>query len=1052
MGKSTMHPGGPGRNFGKLTAVVGAVLLLCGQAGAAESARKSYIVQLVDKPAASYTGTLPGMRATRPATGQRLDAAAPHVQSYIGYLENRQADVLRTVATAPVTNRYSVVFNGFSALLTDDEVRQLKKNSAVAKISANVLLHTSTGYTSTFLGLDAPGGLWQQLGGQGSAGEDVVIGMLDTGVWPENPAFADRVDGNGRPVFEGGTQAYGPPPPQWKGMCQPGQGFTPENCNNKLIGARAFLPEVPVSNWEYASARDSNGHGSHTAGTAAGAAGVAASIGGVAFGNVGGMAPRARLAVYKVCWTADFGAGEENGCPTDSSVAAIEQAVLDGVNVISFSIGNSGGGGTFDEPTEQAFLGAANAGVFVAAAAGNQGPAAQAPAPVTHLSPWLTTVANSTHNRTYVASATLGNGTALSGASINANTPAAPLLLAKDAGKAGTAPGDLRIAQCYGPDDNVGMPFDPVKVKGKILVCDRGGNVLVNKVASAKAAGAAGVVIVNVEGGANTLPAQPYTLSTVHLDLAAARQLKAYIAAAPATATAALGNVRPVYDPNPAAAPVVAGSSSRGPNVADANILKPDLAAPGTDILAAGLPLMTEQQFMAPYTGGTLAPPAWEFLTGTSMATPHVSGVAAMLRQLHPDWSPAAIKSALMTTAFATQSDGRAAPVAWDGSALDTGKLPWGQGAGQIAPSAAANPGLVYDLGPDDYRRFLCGQVLAMPLDCSGVKALESTDLNLPALTAERVLGVAELHRTVTNVGATRATYTATAGLPGFRVEVLPATLTLAPGEKAAFTVKLTRTDAPLHAWRYGTLAWNDGSHKVASPLIARAAALSVPEAVTSEAASGSKIVTLRSGYAGAVTAQKGGLLAAVQTDGTVGVSNSGNTCPFPSDGQAVVPVTIAPGTLLARFALYNADTSGGAQSDLDLYLAKDDGTVLGASANGGSDEMLTWRNPAPGNYFVCVLGYAPQDGSATYKLSSWIVGAGATGGNLKVTMPGVLYPNRPASVGYSWSGLEAGKRYVGMVSYLFGGAPEAGTLLEVDTTDPLPSFSSGRAPGKALR
>ncbi|GGY02605.1 S8 family serine peptidase [Pseudoduganella dura] len=1044
----------PGAGIGRLTAVVGAVLLLCctaGTAGAAEPVRKSYIVQLVDKPAASYAGTVSGMRATRPAAGQRLEAGAPHVQTYIAYLEERRADVLRTIGAASVTHRYNVVFNGFSALLTDDEVRQLKKNGAVAKVSANVLLHTSTGYTPTFLGLNAPAGLWQQLGGQAGAGEDVIIGMLDTGVWPENPAFADRVDGDGRPVFEGGTPAYGPPPAHWKGFCQPGQGFTTSHCNNKLIGARAFLPDAQMSNWEYVSARDSDGHGTHTASTAGGASGVAAGIGGVGFGNVGGMAPRARLAVYKVCWTADYGGGMQNACPTDSSVAAIEQAVLDGVNVISFSIGNSAGGGTFDEPTEQAFLGAANAGVFVAAAAGNQGPGSTAPAPVTHISPWLTTVANSTHNRTYAGNARLGSGVVLTGASINAHTPSAPLLLAKDAGKPGTSPDDPRIAQCFGPDDQVGMPFDPDKVKGRILVCDRGGNVLVNKVAAARAAGAAGVILVNVEGGATTLPAQPYTLSTVHLDLAGARQLKSYIAAAPASATAALGDVRAVYDPAPTAAPVVAGSSSRGPNVADASILKPDLAAPGTDILAAYLPVMTEEQFMAPFTGGTLAPPAWEFLTGTSMATPHVSGVAALLKQLHPDWSPAAIKSALVTTAFATQSDGRAAPVAWDGSALDSGKLPWGQGAGQIAPTAAADPGLVYDLGPDDYRRFLCGQVLAMPLDCGGVTPLDSTDLNLPALTAERVLGVAELRRTVTNVGNSRATYTATASLPGFRVDVAPAALTLAPGAQGAFTVKLTRTDAPLHTWRYGALTWRDGGgHKVASPLIARAAALDVPDTVASEAAAGSKVVALRSGFAGAITARKGGLLAAVQSEGTVGTSNSGNTCPFPSEGQTVTPVTIAPGTLLARFALYNSDTSGGEQSDLDLVLAKEDGTVLGASGNGGSDEMLTWRDPAPGNYFVCVLGYAPQDGSATYKLSSWIVTPGA-GANLKVTMPGVVYPNRSATVGYSWSGLEAGKRYVGMVSYLFGGASEAGTLLEVDTTDPLPSFASGRARSKAL-
>ncbi|WP_295996310.1 S8 family serine peptidase [Rugamonas sp.] len=1035
--------------------ITAAVLLLSGAAAAtAEPLRHSYIVQLVDKPAASYTGQVAGLTATKPAAGQRLNVGDAHVQAYINYLDVKKADVISTVSAAQIVHTYSVVFNGFSAMLTDDEARALKKNSGVAKISANVLLHTSTSYTPTFLGLNKAGGLWEQVGGQGAAGEDVIIGMLDTGVWPENPGFADHVDKTGAPTFDGGTLAYGAAPARWKGICEPGQGFSPSSCNNKLIGARIFPPAAEISPYEYISVRDSIGHGTHTATTAAGDAGVVATVGGIAMGKISGMAPRARLAIYKVCWTADYGGGNENACPAESTIAAVEQAVKDGVNVISFSIGDSRGGGTFDDPTEQAFLGAANAGVFVAAAAGNQGPETTAPAPVTHISPWLTTVANSTHNRSYVGSAVLGNGVTLSGASSNANTASAPLLLAKDAGKLGTSPGDIRVAQCYGPEDSVGMPFDPAKVRGKILVCDRGGNVLVNKVSNALAAGAVGVVIVNVDGGATTLPGQPYSLSMVHLSLADGKTLKSYVASAAGKAVASLGNVRATYDSNPAAAPIVAGSSSRGPNVADANILKPDLSAPGTDILAGTLPLMlTEAEFDAPFTGGTLAPPAWEFMTGTSMATPHVSGVAAVLSQLHPDWSPAAIKSALMTTAFDTQSDGRSGALAWDGSALDTGKLPWGQGAGQMAASAAADPGLIYDLGPDDYKRFLCGQTLTVAMDCGGVTALASTDLNLASLSAEKVLGVQVLHRTVTNVGAANASYTGSASVPGFKADVQPATLTLAPGGKGDFTVTLTRTDATMHAWRYGALTWSDGNgHQVHSPLLARAAALDTPEDVYSEAAAGSKIVGLRSGYTGAVAALKGGLLAATQASATVGETQYDVSCPYPQDGVNVTPVTIPAGTLVARFALYNADTSDGAQSDLDLYLATADGTLIAASARSGSDEMVTWRNPTPGNYFVCVAGFAPAGGSATYKLSSWMVGPSSTGGNLKVALPGVLYQGKTATAGYSWSGLDSGKRYLGMVNYLVGGVAETSTLLEVDTTDPLPSFSSGRAKAKQVK
>jgi hypothetical protein len=661
----------------------------------------------------------------------------------------------------------------------------------------------------------------------------------------------------------------------------------------------------------------------------------------------------------------------------------------------------------------------------------------------------LTTVANSTHNRSYLGSVTLGNGAKLTGVSNNANNASTPLLLARDAGKRGTRPDDIRVAQCYGPEDNVGMPLDLAKVKGKILVCDRGGNPLYNKVETAKAAGAAGVVIVNVDGGATTLLSQYYNLSTVHLSLADGKTLKSYVAQQAGKGTASMGDVRPTYDTNPAAAPIVAGSSSRGPNVADANILKPDIAAPGTDILAGYLPDMpTVADFEAPYTGGKMPLPAWAFLTGTSMATPHISGIAAMLKQLHPDWSPAAIKSALMTTAFDTQSDGRNSPLAWDNSARDTGKLPWAQGAGQAAPNPAADPGLVYDLGAEDYRRFLCGQVLRTQLDCSGVTPLAAYDLNLPSLSAGAVMGNQTLHRTVTNVGKTAATYTAAASLPGFKVEVQPASLVLGPGAKGDFSVKLTRTDAAMHTWQYGTLTWSDGNgHKVRSPLTARPVVLDTAPLIYSEAADGAKVATLRTGYTGQVSLIKSALVPPQQTDSSIVQMSDPDyiRCPDAVDGLNVTKVSIPEGTMIARFALSGAQSSGDGQPDLDLYLGNPDGLIAQRSVSFGSDEMITVVNPVPGEYSVCVAGYSVPAAGANYKLSTWLVQPDKAANNLKVNLPGVVYAGKAASVTYGWSGLAAGQRYLGMVHYLSAGAVEAATMLEVDTTDPLPSFRSGR-------
>src|SRR5450830_2007967 len=182
--------------------------------------RRSYIVQLIDKPAASYVGQITGLAATKPAPGARINVGAADVQAYLAYLDSRQSAVSASVPAAHITHRYNVVFNGFSALLTDEEVRALKRNSGVASISADNILQADTSYTPAFLGLNQPGGLWDQLGGTAHAGDDVIIGIVDTGIWPETPSFADRLDDHGLPSHAGSTIAYGPPPDGWRAFAR----------------------------------------------------------------------------------------------------------------------------------------------------------------------------------------------------------------------------------------------------------------------------------------------------------------------------------------------------------------------------------------------------------------------------------------------------------------------------------------------------------------------------------------------------------------------------------------------------------------------------------------------------------------------------------------------------------------------------------------------------------------------------------------------------------------------------------------------------------------
>lgn len=1011
----------------------------------ADEVRRPYIVQLADKAVANYTGDVAGYTATKPAAGTTLDVSASDVQNYISYLETKQNTVLSTVGNAPIIHNYKVVFNGFSALLTDAEVRQLKKNTAVANITVDQPRELTTNYTPGFLGLDKADGLWSKLGGTSTAGEGIIVGIVDSGVWPENPAFADRVDTNGVPTFDPtGTQVFGAPPANWKGSCTPGEGFTLANCNNKLIGAQFFdrsyralvAAGTYTPHWsDYASARDNGGHGTHTASTAAGNNKATASVSGIPMGSASGIAPRARVAMYKVCWSYQDPANPsapKNSCFSGDSVSAIEKAVKDGVHVINYSI--SGSQTSVVDPVELAFFGASNAGVFVAASAGNSGPANT----VAHVSPWLTTVGASTHDRMNGATTTLGNNAAYAGASLNLNALGqTPTIMASEAGVSGANASQLNL--CYGTSDGA-VVLDPAKVAGKIVVCTRGTTARVNK--SLAVAQAGGVGMIMIDNGAG-LVAEAHSVPTVHVPAANGAAIRAYVTGN-ASATAAISTFTATrgFD----LAPKMAGFSSRGPNLGNANMLKPDLTAPGVDVLAGYVPNQTQAQRDA-IANGTPGTAEWAFLQGTSMSSPHVAGLGALLRQLNPSWSPAAIKSALMTTGSMTFNDGQ--------PGMANGQLPWAQGAGHVNPNLAADPGLVYDNSQTDYLRFLCGinSTAVNATLCQQTGSISAQNLNLPSITVSSVLGKSTVTRTVTNVGSSPATYTAAATLPGFTVAVAPASLTLAPGEKKSFTVTLTRTDAEQNTWKYGELVWSDGSRKVRSPLTAKASMVAATASLYSEAATGNKLFTIGTGFSGPFSATKGGLKAATRDTATVATNSDadgGVAACKAGGGTGVVAqnVTVAAGTQVARFALYDADTSGrasGASDDLDLIVINSAGTTVGSSGGATSNELITLMNPAAGNYKVCVIGYAPNNGSATYTMSSWVVSPADVGGNLKVMMPSTAYTGSTATAGASWSGLTVGKRYLGALQYVVSGAVQGTTLLEVDATDPTPLADGNR-------
>ncbi|HUQ21812.1 MAG TPA: S8 family serine peptidase [Gaiellaceae bacterium] len=942
----------------------------------------SYIVQLSDDPAAAYEGGVAGYAATAPAKGKKFDSTSNDVKKYVAYLNGKHADAAAAVGAEKYYD-YGFSFNGFAATMNEQQAAKLKSVAGIASVTKDVLQQPTTSTTPTFLGLTDPAtGLWKKLGGPSKAGEDVIVGVVDTGIWPEHPSFSDQTDY----VFRTGSSgkrslAYGPPPSYWHGSCQSGEQFSQDMCTNKLIGARYYLSgfgHFGIFQNDYKSARDHDSHGSHTASTAAGNYNVQATGAAAPLGKISGMAPRARIAAYKVCWN-----GDDGGCASSDSVAAIDQAVADGVDVINFSI--SGTSTNFLDPVEIAYLFAARAGVFVAASAGNSGPGAST---VAHPSPWLTTVAASTHSRAAEAILKLGNGATYTGASSNVTPTTGSVILSSSAGAAGASASS--VALCF-----LGS-LDPAKVNGKIVVCDRGVNARIEKSQEVQRAGGKGMILANTSP--NSLNADLHYVPTIHVNDVDGAAVKAYVTSAGALATATIGAVS-----GAAPAPKMAEFSSRGPLLAGSgDQLKPDVSAPGVDVLAA----------VSPDSGRE-----FDLLSGTSMSSPHVAGLGALLTQAHRDWTPAAMRSALMTTGYDTL----------DGDVF-------AHGAGHVAPNSAVEPGLVYDAGFNQYLGYLCQAGPAIFLNAAatcgtltsrGVPT-KITDFNQASIAIGKLAGVQTTSRTVTNVGSTAATYTSkVSGLSGVDVVVKPDTLTLDPGKSATFTVKFTtNSTAKFNEYTSGYLTWSDNVHSVRSPLVVKPVALAAPGEVSGNGSAQSYDITF--GYTGPFSTSKRGLKAAVTQAGTVS-DDPTNTFVVGGPGVTTHSVTIPAGTTYARFALYDDNIPAG--NDMDLYVYKGS-TLVGSSGSGTSQEIVNLTSPAAGtDYKVYVHGWQTAGGGTTsYTLFTWALD-NTSAGNMTVTAPSSATTGGTGKIDLSFTGLTAGTRYLGAVDYS-NGSPIGSTIV----------------------
>lgn len=692
---------------------------------------------------------------------------------------------------------YAHAATGIAARLTPEQAEHVAAQPGVLVVHPDQARHLHTTHTPEFLHLNQATGLLPVASGAASS---VVVGVLDTGIYPI-----------GRGSFAP-TTGLGPPHTSFSGGCVSTGSFNASAyCNNKLVGAKFFykgyeaaLGHAIDETKESKSPLDTEGHGTHTASTAAGSPVTAAGFFDYARGQAVGMAPGARIAAYKICW--------KSGCFDSDILAAMDEAVADGVDVISLSVGANGYAPSFfrDSIAIGAFR-AVSVGIVVSCSAGNSGPGEYT---AVNIAPWILTVGASTIDREFPADVVLGDGRVYGGVSLYAGDPLnstqLPVVYAGDCGSRLCSLGQL----------------DPEKVAGKIVLCERGGNARVEKGGAVKLAGGAGMILANTEESGEELIADSHLVPATMVGQKFGDKIKYYVQN-DLSPTATIVFRGTVIGKSPSA-PRVAAFSSRGPNYRSREILKPDVIAPGVNILAA----WTGD---APPTDLDIDPRRVEFniISGTSMSCPHVSGLAALLHQAHPDWSPAAIKSAFMTTAYNVDNSEE---IIKD---LSTGfdSTPFVRGAGHVDPNRALDPGLVYDAGTDDYIAFLCTlgyspSVISIftrdgsVANCS-TKFARTGDLNYPAFAVvfSSYQDSVTYHRVVRNVGSdASAVYEVKIDSPsGVDVTVNPSKLVFDDKHPSlAYEITLTVSGNPVivdEKYTFGLITWSDGLHDVTSAI-----------------------------------------------------------------------------------------------------------------------------------------------------------------------------------------------------------------------------------------
>lgn len=713
----------------------------------------------------------------------------------------------KEVAKDAIFYSYTRCINGFAATLDDDQALALSQLPQVLSVFVNRARSPQTTRSWGFLGLESedeevpPQSLWTKA----NFGKDVIIANLDTGIWPEAASFSDT--------------DMDPVPFRWKGLCQNGTEFGAAQCNRKLIGARYFVkgyeaeqgPLIPSTTGENLSPRDMDGHGTHTLSIAAGNFVKNASMYGYAEGIAKGGAPQARVASYKVCWSIIKGGTQ---CYDADIIAAFDQGIQDGVDVFSVSLGDAPSPSDyFQSGISIGSFHAVQRGKVVVCAAGNEGPT---PGTVENVGPWIITVGASSIDRQFPSAVTLGNNKSYIGQSLlQFQLPEKkmyPLVASEDASFE-----PLQGQFC------LPKSLDPSKVKGKIVACSSGDISGVEQSETVRMAGGLGMILFTGFPNTGDIIADAYVLPATNLKAVDKALIFDYIKST-VSPVAYISPTRTELNTKPA--PVMTSFSAQGPNRVTPDILKPDITAPGLNILAAYSLARTATD--SPSDDKHVP---FNILSGTSMSTPHIAGVAALLKGAHPDWSPAAIKSAIMTTAI--RVDNAKEPIK-DAQLQRAG--PFSYGAGHVNPNVAGNPGLVYDLSVNDYYLFFCSlnfnsiqikAITGQAFHCP-VPQPKTHNLNYPSIAISELKGSVIVQRTVTNMAEGSATYKAKVESPdGVSVTVEPKELQFyKKGEKKAFSVTLTALKSSGGEYVFGFLAWENAQYVAASSIVVNSVAI----------------------------------------------------------------------------------------------------------------------------------------------------------------------------------------------------------------------------------